>query len=359
MTLPELGSDPSPVRPPRTDGGASSPRWCGLPATSGTWASPVRLRSSPPWRAGTVAAVALRKRGSCPAWTRQRPRAGRRARAAGAVGPPPAGSAPRRPSPGSTPTTRPTRSSIAGDLGARREQPLRGTTTAPRAWSASTPTTAASPSGSASEEVALHHFAYFPGAAISGRDLEARAGAVRRLPGARAAVHPAGRSGRRCVSGRRCRGGWCSGCCWWPTRSGCRSAWFGQNDAPSILGVVLAFALVTRGAVRVGGRGAGRGGAAQAVRGGGRAVPGDHDARGGSSGSSAGAVFAGIVAPASLPVLGRGPEGIRGTTRSGPEPAPTGSWATGCRRCWCARGWWRTARARTRSCCSPRCCGCR
>ena len=45
-----------------------------------------------------------------------------------------------------------------------------------------------------------------------------------------------------------------------------RSAWFGQNDAPSLLLLVLAFALVSRRALRLGGREPRRRGAAEAVR---------------------------------------------------------------------------------------------
>ena len=45
-----------------------------------------------------------------------------------------------------------------------------------------------------------------------------------------------------------------------------RSAWFGQNDAPSLLLLVLAFALVTQAAIRLGRSGASRRDPAEAVR---------------------------------------------------------------------------------------------
>ena len=95
-------------------------------------------------------------------------------------------------------------------------------------------------------EVALEHFAYFPGAVAERGGLAPAAGPVRRLPPARAARHARAAAGGAAVP--RARLGWqlALGAVLVCNPIAVRSAWFGQNDAPSLLLLVLAFALVTR-----------------------------------------------------------------------------------------------------------------
>ena len=99
------------------------------------------------------------------------------------------------------------------------------------------------------EEVALDHFAYFPGAAVSGA-------VWRLLPEpfddyrlfvllCTLGLFGAAMLIRAPLSWRLVIGVLLAA-----NPIAVRSAWFGQNDAPSMLGVVLAFALVTRGRFR-------------------------------------------------------------------------------------------------------------
>ena len=115
------------------------------------------------------------------------------------------------------------------------------------------------------DEVALRHFAYFPGAVVS-------AAVWRLLPApfddyrllvllCTLALLPAALLFRGPIGWRLALGAVlvCN-----PIAM--RSAWFGQNDAPSLLLLVLAFALVTRRRFALGGGRARRGGPAEAVR---------------------------------------------------------------------------------------------
>ena len=71
-------------------------------------------------------------------------------------------------------------------------------------------------------EVALEHFAYFPGQrAASARALATAARAPRRLPAAGAAGHPRAACRRRWSSAARSAGAWRSARCWCATRSPC------------------------------------------------------------------------------------------------------------------------------------------
>ena len=113
--------------------------------------------------------------------------------------------------------------------------------------------------------MALRHFAYFPGAVLS-------AAVWRLLPepfddyrllccSATLALLPAALLFRGPLGWRLALGAVlvCN-------PIAIRSAWFGQNDAPSLLLLVLAFALVTRRRFALGGRGARRRDPAEAVR---------------------------------------------------------------------------------------------
>ena len=94
-------------------------------------------------------------------------------------------------------------------------------------------------------EVALEHFAYFPGAVLTAAVWRPPSQALRRLPAAGAActlaLLPAALMFRGPLEWRLVLGAVlvCN-------PIAVRSAWFGQNDAPSLLLLVLAFALVTR-----------------------------------------------------------------------------------------------------------------
>ena len=82
-----------------------------------------------------------------------------------------------------------------------------------------------------------------------------------------------------------------------------RSAWFGQNDPTSLVLLVLAFALVTRGAPRLGRREPCRRGAAEAVRARRAALPGADAIKSGADRAElkrAGLVFAGVLLAASF-----------------------------------------------------------
>ena len=232
--------DPWPFRPATVDPQACWRRWCGPPARSGTWASP-----APPLRRG----AAVRRRGADPV-ARATGRAGGGVVLVLAVAlllarPRPSSSSAcaTPPSRGSSPTTRPTRSSSAASSAGRR-QPLRARLPAlgPRAL------------------LHVRRQRVRAGARARGG-----AAALRLLPRARRSPRPPGgwcprrstTTGCSCCSyargaaaasrsGRRSRGGspWARCSCCNPIAV--RSAWFGQNDAPSLLLMVLAFALVTR-----------------------------------------------------------------------------------------------------------------
>ncbi len=99
------------------------------------------------------------------------------------------------------------------------------------------------------EEVALDHFAYFPGAALSGavwRLLPEPFDDYRVL----VLLCTLGLFGAAMLIRAPLSWRIVIGVLLVANPIAVRSAWFGQNDAPSILGVVLAFALVTRGHFR-------------------------------------------------------------------------------------------------------------
>ena len=131
-----------------------------------------------------------------------------------------------------------------------------------------------------------------------------------------------------------------------------RCAWFGQNDPTSLVLLVLAFALVTHVALRLGGGEPRRRRAAQAVRARRAPVPRAHAVAGADRGAAkrAALVFAGVLARGGAAVPDRRPGRLlrrHGRT----APAPTGSWATGCRRSSSASACSTTARAAIRSRC--------
>ncbi len=204
VTLPELGSDPwRSVRSvdPRV-------RWlrsCAPPGRSGTWASRgPRLHGRAAVRRGLADAAAATAPGRAgPAWRRAR---GGRA-ALGTVRRAPARDCATPPRPGSSPTTRPTRSRSGGDLLLDGENPYG------HDYRESGLERFYTRDGTVSErvrerEVALRHFAYFPGALLSAAAWRVLPEPLRRLPPARPACHAAHpRRGAR-SSARRSPGGW-------------------------------------------------------------------------------------------------------------------------------------------------------
>ena len=103
---------------------------------------------------------------------------------------------------GSSRTTRRTRSSWRATSCWTARTPT-ATTTATPGSSASTASTGARPSASASEQVALQHFAYFPGTVLTRGGLAPAARAVRRLPPASCCSPRSACSPRRCCSPAR------------------------------------------------------------------------------------------------------------------------------------------------------------
>ena len=148
------------------------------------------------------------------------------------------------PSPGSSQTTPPTRPSWAASC-CSTSTTRTATTTASRGWSASTPATAACPSACATARLRSSTSRTSPAPCVT-------AAVWRLLPApfddyrllvllATLALLPAALLFRGPLGWRLALGALlvCN-------PIAVRSAWFGQNDAPSLLLVVLAFALITR-----------------------------------------------------------------------------------------------------------------
>ena len=169
---------------------------------------------------------------------------------------------------GFTPTTPPTRSRSPGDLLLDGDNPYG------HDYRESGMERFYTRDGSVSErvrerEVSLEHYAYFPGTVDHLGGVAPAAVPVRRLPAARAAVHAGWVRGRTGVPGAALAGDSLSGAVVVANPIAVRSAWFGQNDAPSLTLMLLAFALVTRERYRWAAASLAARGAAQAVRGGG------------------------------------------------------------------------------------------
>ena len=253
-------------------------RWCARPARSGTWASPGRPASSPRW-----------------SWRCWRP-----GRCGGATGPPGAARrwpcswrwrcwCPRRccrsacatpPSRGSTPTTRPTRSSWAGNC----------------CWTGRTPTArdyrssgmerfytrdgSDRPSGCASARCRSSHYAYFPGTAVVGA-------AWRLVPSPfddyRVFVLLMTLAGFAAAMAFRAPLSWrlALGVLIAANPIAVRSAWFGQNDAPVDHADGAGVRAGHARALQLGRGVAGGRRAAEAVRRGRDPVPGADDAEAG------------------------------------------------------------------------------
>ena len=244
ITLPELGSDPWPFRPPSTDPqGILAPL---VRAAGEEW--DVGIARAVAFLAallvGGVAAVALRKRGPFPAWT------GVALALAVAL-------MLLAPSTllqmGLRQSTEPwfhTNDStfqidIAGDLVLDGKNPY-GHDYRPDGLDRFYTRDGSVSQRIRREEVALDHFAYFPGAAITGaawRLLPEPLDDYRLL----VLLCTLGLFGAAMLIRAPLPWRVVIGVLLVANPIAVRSAWFGQNDAPSILGVVLAFALVTRG----------------------------------------------------------------------------------------------------------------
>ena len=245
------------------------------------------------------------------------------------------------------------------DRAGRRPRPRRrrtptATTTAPPGSSASTASTGRVRQPPVTSRSRCSHFAYFPGTVYDGRRVAPAARAVRRLPPVRAPrdARPARRRPRS--SPARSPGGSPRARCSRRTRSPRARAWFGVADAPSILLVVLAFALCTRLALR------GRGGVSRRrassssssrssrCPSSGRMIlherTADEDARGRRP-----PCFGGVLLAGFLPVPDRRREPLSTTTRSPTAPRRTGSSATGSPGSWSSSASSRSAPTRTRS----------
>ena len=221
-----------------------SRRWSARPARSGTWASRVPRPSRP-------RSCAAPSRPTCWRGARRRSRAGPASPSSWRSGfcswrPPPCSSSacatpPRR---GSSRTTPPTRPSSAASWCSTSTTPT-GTTTASRGWSASTPATAACPSACATARWRSSTSPTSPA-----RWSPRRCGGCCPSPSTTtgcSCCSPRWRCCRpRCCSAVRSNGGSLLGAVLVCNPIAVRSAWFGQNDAPSLLLLVLAFALVTR-----------------------------------------------------------------------------------------------------------------
>ena len=248
ITLPELGSNPWPFSPGAVDA-ARDPRArsCARRARSGTWASRARRASWRRWRWRGVAALALRTREDWPAWVGT----------ALAVG---VALALLLPSTllqvGLREATEPwffTNDStfqieIAGDLLLDGDNPYG------HDYRSSGMERFYTFDGTVDErvrerEVSLEHYAYFPGTAIAGA-------AWRLVPSPfddyRLFVLLMTLAGFAAAMAFRAPLGWrlAIGALVVANPIAVRSAWFGQNDAPSITLMILAFALVTRGRYR-------------------------------------------------------------------------------------------------------------
>ena len=248
IALPELGSDPWRFLPPSVD-----PQ--GLLASAGAGGGRGMGRGHRPGggvrgRAGSAGPLALfllarRRPAALPALDRRGAGPVRRAAPERARPPSCSSGCATPPRPGSSPTTRPTRSSWAATC-CSTSTTRTATTTASPGSSASTPATAACRSGCAS--------ARWP----SSTSPTSRAACWSAAPW-RLLPDPfddfrllvllstlALLSASRCSSEARSRWRLALGAVLVCNPIAVRSAWFGQNDAPSLLLLVLAFALVTR-----------------------------------------------------------------------------------------------------------------